>query len=214
MPAKITRSVIESYLNCRYKGHLKLTGARAEPSAYEALRMRERLGVRGRAIAAIHADHAPGEVASDLDLSLALLKRGVAYLLDVWVEDESVSLSFDGLRRVPGRSLLGGFHYAPVLYHETEKVGPIQRLALAVLGRVIGDLQGRQPGTAFAYRGQGSRPVRVSLTVRLQEEASRVWRDLREQQVAGHRPRLVLNTHCAECEFRDSCRREAIRATT
>ena len=44
-------------------------------------------------------------VASDLDLSLSLLKRGVPDLLDVRAEGEGVSLSFDGLRRVPGRSI-------------------------------------------------------------------------------------------------------------
>ena len=93
-------------------------------------------------------------MACDLDLSLAVLKRGVIHLLDPRVEDESVSLSFDALRRVPGRSLLGDFHYAPILYHEVEKVGSVQRLLLAALGRVIGDLQGRQPDTAFVYRGR------------------------------------------------------------
>jgi predicted RecB family nuclease len=211
MPAKITRDVIESYLHCRYKGHLTLAGTRAEPSAYQALRLRGRRDVRGRAIAAIHTDHAPGEVVCDLDLSLAVLKRGAAHLLDVRAEDESVSLSFDGLRRVPGRSLLGDFHYAPVLYHESEKVGPVQRLLLAALGRVIGDLQGRQPDTAFVYRGRGDRPARVSLTVGLQEEAGRAWRDLREQQREASRPRLTLNDHCAECEFRDGCHQEATR---
>src|SRR4051812_10199961 len=180
MPAKITRDVIEAYLNCRYKGHLKLAGARGEPSAYQALRLRERLDVRRRAIAAIHADHAQEDVASDLNLSLAVLKRGVAHLLDARAEDESVSLSFDGLRRVPGRSLIGDFHYAPVLYHDAEKAGPVQRLLLAALGRIIGDLQGRQPDTGFVWRGRGCRPARVSLTVVLQDEAGRAWRDLRE----------------------------------
>jgi hypothetical protein len=168
VPAKITRDVIESYFNCRYKGRPRLTGVRAEPSAYQALRLRSRLDVRGRAIAAIRAGHRPGEVVSDLDLSVAVLRRGAAHLLDVRAEDEGLSLSFDGLRRAPGSSLLGDFHYAPVRYHEAERVGPVQRLLPAAPGRVVGDLQGRQPGTAFVYRGRASRPVHVGLTVRLQ----------------------------------------------
>jgi predicted RecB family nuclease len=211
MPARITRDVIESYLNCRYKGYLTLAGASADPSEYQTLQLRCRLDVRSRAIAAIRADHAPGEVASDLDLSLAVLKRGMEYLIDVRAEDESVSLSFDGLRRVSGRSLLGDFHYAPVLYHEGEKVGSVQRLLLAALGRTIGDIQGRQPDTGFVYRGRSCCPVRVRLTVRLHEDAGRAWRDLREQQMEASRPRLTLNSHCAECQFRDECRQEAMR---
>lgn len=209
MPTKITRDVLESYFHCRYKAHLRLIGTVAEPPAYQALRLRDRLGVRDRAVAAIRSGAEPGEVASDLCLAVAVLRGGRAHLLDVRAEDEGTSLVFDGLRRVPGRSVLGDFHYAPVLYHETGRVGPVQRLLLAALGRVVGDIQGRQPETGFVYQARADRPVRVRLTPRLQEEAGRAWRDLREQQAAAGRPRLVLNAHCAECEYRDGCRREA-----
>jgi hypothetical protein len=75
MSAKITQDVIESYLNCRYKGYLTLTGARAEPSDYRTLQLRSRLDVRGRAIAAICAAHAPGEVTSDLGAISTCLSR-------------------------------------------------------------------------------------------------------------------------------------------
>jgi predicted RecB family nuclease len=212
MDPVITREVLEDHLSCRYKGHLRLTGVRADPSPYQSLRLRDRLGVRERAIAAIRGGVEPGQVASDLALSVAVLRRGAAHLLDVRAEDEGLSLSFDGLRRVSGRSLLGDFHYAPVLYHEGERVGPVQRLLLAVLARIVGDFQGRQPDAAFVYRGQADRPVRVGLTVRLQEEAGRAWRELRELQATGNQPRLVLNAHCPECQFRDGCRREAMKS--
>lgn len=212
MPAKITREVIEAHLHCRYKGHLRLAGARAEPPAYQALKLRDRLRVRDRAAAAIRAGHGPDEVGSDLELSAAALKRGWAHLLDVRVEGDGVSLALDGLRRVPGRSALGDFHYAPVLYHEAGRVGPRQRLLAAVLARAVGDLRGRPPVAAFVYRAGGDRPARVGLTARVQEEAGRAWRDLGEQQAAGVPPRLVLNAHCAECEFRDGGRREAVAA--
>jgi hypothetical protein len=34
MATKITRDVIESYLNCKYKGHLKLAGQQGTRSDY------------------------------------------------------------------------------------------------------------------------------------------------------------------------------------
>ena len=37
MPTKIARDVLESYLNCKYKGHLKLTGQQGTKSDYENL---------------------------------------------------------------------------------------------------------------------------------------------------------------------------------
>jgi hypothetical protein len=46
MEAKITRDVLESYLNCKYKGHLKLTGQRGVKCDYETLLMERRAEVR------------------------------------------------------------------------------------------------------------------------------------------------------------------------
>jgi hypothetical protein len=37
MATKITRDIIESYLNCKYKGHLKLGGESGTRSDYEAM---------------------------------------------------------------------------------------------------------------------------------------------------------------------------------
>jgi hypothetical protein len=34
MATKITRDIIESYLNCKYKGHLKLAGQQGTQSDY------------------------------------------------------------------------------------------------------------------------------------------------------------------------------------
>ena len=45
MPTKIARDVLESYLNCKYKGYLKLTGQQGTKSDYENLltELRDRL---------------------------------------------------------------------------------------------------------------------------------------------------------------------------
>lgn len=37
MQSKITRHILEAYLRCKYKGHLKLSGHRGDKSDYEAL---------------------------------------------------------------------------------------------------------------------------------------------------------------------------------
>lgn len=47
MTAKITREILEGYLNCRYKGHLKLAGEHGTRSDYEALLIEQRDEVNG-----------------------------------------------------------------------------------------------------------------------------------------------------------------------
>src|SRR4051794_26524320 len=122
MTSKITRDVLEGYLNCRYKGFLKLAGEQGTRSDYEAMLMAARDEVRRKAIEKILDRHQADEVARNIPLTAAALKAGPLFILDAALEDDVVSLHIDGLRRVDGPSQLGDFHYVPVLFHEAEKV--------------------------------------------------------------------------------------------
>jgi hypothetical protein len=55
MATKITRDVIESYLNCKYKGHLKLTGESGTISDYEAMTTAARASSREQALTRLAA---------------------------------------------------------------------------------------------------------------------------------------------------------------
>jgi hypothetical protein len=50
MATKITWDIIESYLNCKYKGHLKLTGESRTISDYEAMTTAARASSREQAL--------------------------------------------------------------------------------------------------------------------------------------------------------------------
>ena len=47
----ITNEVLEGYLNCKYKGHLKLAGESGTPSDYEAMTADARRASREEAVA-------------------------------------------------------------------------------------------------------------------------------------------------------------------
>ena len=96
MATKITREIVESYLNCKFKGHLKLAGRQGLRSAYELLLAEARDEVRRRATDTILSRHPAAEVERDTVLSLAVLKRGAAFLLNAVLEDEHIALAFDG----------------------------------------------------------------------------------------------------------------------
>jgi predicted RecB family nuclease len=209
MAAKITCDVLEGYLNCRYKGHLKLAGERGMRSDYEALLAERRAEVRLRAIDKILARHGEDQVARNVPLTAAALKRGPAFVLDVALEDEAVSLHVDGLKRVEGASKLGDFHYVPVLFHEAEQVRKEQRLLLEVYALLLSRVQGRTPGCGVVWHGRACRATKVRLGTD-PRKAEQVLRDLQEMRGAGP-PRLVLNDHCQVCEFRQRCHDQAVR---
>jgi predicted RecB family nuclease len=210
MATKLTRDILESYLNCKYKGHLKLTGQQGTRSAYELLLVELRDGVRQRATDMILSRHLAGEVERDTVLTPAVLKRGAAFLLNATLEDEHIALAFDGLKRLPGASKLGDFYYVPVLFSEGRQIRKQQRALLDVYGLLLSRLQGRAPGSGIIWRGKECRATRVRLTPD-PRKAERLLEDLLQTQTAEAPLRLVLNDHCAVCEFRQRCHQQAVQ---
>jgi predicted RecB family nuclease len=207
MSGKVTGDVLESYLNCKLKASLKLAGERGEKHDYELLQVESRDRVCRAATERLLARHPGHEAPQGMPLTAELLGRGLPLLLDVTFEDEDLSISFDALLRVDDKSRPGGFHYAPVLFHEAEKPSPNLRLLLAVQGLLLAGVQGEGPAGGVLFHGSPCRERRVKLAF-VAKEARRLLREAREAR-AGPPPRLLLNDHCQVCEFRKRCHAEA-----
>jgi predicted RecB family nuclease len=82
-------------------------------------------------------------------------------------------------------------------------------LLLAILGTVLGDLQGRQPEIGIVFLGDRCRGAKVRLTGSLREQARDILREIQESLGDVKPPRLMLNSHCQQCEFRERCRHQA-----
>jgi len=210
MAHKVTRDILESYLNCQYKAYLKLQGEHGIKSDYEGLLIACRKEVKRTAIGKILARHTPDDVARDIYLTTAALRVGPAIVLDTTLEDDLLSLTFDGLKRVDGPSKLGDFHYVPMVFHEGPRVRHRQKLLLEVYGLLLSRLQGGQPDKGIVWYGQACK----TMTVRLNQELRRTERSFRQVKDAatgGSPPRLILNKHCQICEFRQRCDQQAVQ---
>ena len=211
MTTKITREILEAYLNCKTKAHLKSAGQLGNVSDYEALLISTRQEVRQQAIAKILEPTTEGEVARDIPLTAATLRAGSSVILNATFEDELVSLNFDGLKRVDGPSKLGNFHYVPMLFREARKVGKEQRLLLEIHGLLLSRLQGHMPSRGIIWHGRACRTTKVRLNGDMRK-TERVLREVKEMVIAQSPPKLMLNDHCQVCEFRQRCHEEAVRA--
>jgi predicted RecB family nuclease len=200
---KITREILESYLNCKYKAHLKMVGQQGHTSDYEELLSSYRREVKQRAINQIVAQAPASEIPRNIVLTADTLCEGPSFALDVTLDDELVSLHFDGLRKVGGASTLGNFHYVPMLFHEG-RVKKEQRVLLGIYGQVLSHVQGRLPDYGVAWHEQKciQTKVRLSPDVRV---AQRVLREVKDMTCTDSPPKLLLNSHCQICEFRQRC---------
>src|ERR1043165_8848899 len=154
MTTKITRDILESYLHCKFKGHLKLTGQQGIKCDYENLLAEQKAEVRLAAIDKILARHAREEIPRNIPLTISALKEGASFILDATLEDDVFSLAFDGLKKVEGPSKLGDFHFIPMLFNEGEKVRKEQRLLLEIYGLLLSRLQGKAPGSGILWYGK------------------------------------------------------------
>jgi predicted RecB family nuclease len=207
---KITSDMLESYLRCKTKGHLKLTGQKGMKCDYETMLTGLRAEIRLKAIDAIIARHPGDQVARNIPITTGGLKRGPQYILDGTLADDVLALHFDGLKRVPGESKLGDFHYVPVLFHEGRQVKKEQKLLLEVYGMVLSNIQGRAPGYGVVWHGWQCKRTRVRLKPD-RRKAEQVRQALMDLANSGSPPRLLLNDHCPVCEFRHQCREQAVR---
>jgi predicted RecB family nuclease len=211
MATKITRDLIESYLNCKYKGHLKLAGESGTPSDYEMMTTAARQESRERAVGGLVSRFGEGDAGRGTIVTAAILRQGTPLLADVDLEDEGLSLRCDALKRAAGPSKLGDYYYIPVLHNDGDKVGRQHKLLLAVLGLALARVQGLRPADGLVAHGAEARLGKVRLDPKLYRRAEQVLRELGRLQASGAPPRLALNEHCQVCEFRQRCHAQAAK---
>ena len=210
MATKITRDILESYLHCKFKGHLKITGQQGTKCDYETLLTERRAEVRLAAIDKILARHAGEEIPRNIPLTTSALKQGASYILDATLDDDLFSLAFDGLKKVEGPSKLGDFHYIPMIFHEGRRVRDEERILLELHGLLLSRLQAQMPVYGIIWHGKECKATRVRLNADLRK-TERLLRDLKDMSGAESPPKLMLNDHCQVCEFRQGCHEQAVQ---
>src|SRR5262249_47488476 len=73
---KITNEILEDYLNCKYKGHLKLAGESGTKSDYEAMATTARAAAREAAIARLVARFGEGDASWGNAITPTTLRKG------------------------------------------------------------------------------------------------------------------------------------------
>jgi predicted RecB family nuclease len=210
MDCKIADDVIDALQHCRLKAFYKLGGEVGSRSGYESLLIEQRANAQRKAIEKIRRDYSEPDVAPDLDLSVANLRKGTALILGARLEDERHNVVFDALRKIEGPSVLGDFRYQPVTFSAARKVRASDRQQLAARAVILARIQGALPGGGVVYLGPDSARTGIRFGPAL-TAAENLLRDAERLQRAERPPKLVLNDHCRVCEFRDRCRDQAIK---
>jgi predicted RecB family nuclease len=153
MISKITQHVLDAQQHCRLKAYFRLCGEAGVKSEFEKLEFDAQRAQHVRALAKIRRRCDEEEIKGDIDLSLAALRKGIPFILDGRMEDDRYLIRFDGLKRVSGASILGDFHYQPVMFSAGRRVRKPERHRLAVWALLLSRLQGALPDRGILYLG-------------------------------------------------------------
>ncbi len=209
---KITNEILEGYLNCKTKGHLKFVGETGTKSDYQVMTDSASLASREVCHARLVTRYGEGNAYRGTVITAATLKQGAPLLVDVTLEDDGMSIRLDALKRAAGASKLGEHHYLPVLHNHGDKVGRPRKLLLAMLGLVLARVQGVRAAVGLIARGPDGRLGKVCLNATLYKQAEHVLDEVKRLQAGGELPKLTLNKHCHLCEFRQGCHKKAEEA--
>jgi len=208
MSITITKDVLEGYLKCKFKGHLKSIGEEGNPTDFELLAHDTKERVRTLAIDRFLAEHSEGDVLRGLSVTPELLRHGTSVILDATVAFDGMCICFDALVKIKERSSARSFCYAPVLFHESSKSGREQRVLLELLGMILASVQRQEPSWGILIHGADCQTRRIKLG-RNADIARRKLKEISERLTVGTPPKLTLNTHCQICEFKQRCQAEA-----
>ena len=206
---KITNEILEAYLNCKTKGHLKLVGETGTKSDYEAMTEAASRASREVSLAGLVARYGEGDAYRGTAITAATLKQGAPLLVDATLEDDDLLIRFDALKRADGASRVGDHHYIPVLHNHGDKVDRREKLLLAFHGLILVGVQGLRPTFGLVARGPDARLGKVRLDVKLYRQAEQILNESKRLQAVREPPMLTLNRHCQVCEFRQQCRNQA-----
>src|ERR1700681_1836656 len=131
MVCRITDDVINALQHCRLKAYFRLRGDEGAQSGYEKLLIEQRANAQRKAIEKIRREYREIEVATNLNLSLANLRKGAAFILSARLDDDRHAVAFDALCKTDGPSTLGDFRYQPVIFCAARQVRASDRQQIA-----------------------------------------------------------------------------------
>jgi predicted RecB family nuclease len=206
---KINPELFEAYLKCPTKCFLLALGETATGNTYANWVRTQIAAYRSEASRRLTEGATSDECVTGLrpggNLKFAKWKLAI----DLTVGTDRLESTIHAVERVasPGRG--EPTQFIPIRFIYTDKITNDDRLLLAFDALVLSESLGREAGLGKILHGHNS----VTLMVKTGGLASDAWKATEEidaMLASDSPPDLVLNRHCAECEFQSRCRQKAI----
>ncbi|MDP7196318.1 MAG: TM0106 family RecB-like putative nuclease [SAR202 cluster bacterium] len=207
MKQLITSDLVISYIECPRKAYIMLCeGKKGTQNDFISI-----LEVKTRKNRTEHFDKIQMTVPEVKNYSPTLMKKGKPYLIKANLEFEDYKAYADALKKTEEVSLNGTPLYSPVLIVGTHKISKKQKFHLAFIAFVLAKIQNEKSkqGTII---GLVNKSHKIGLNS-FYKEIVLVLKDLHSWRniSISESPPLILNKHCALCQFKKVCRDQAVK---
>ena len=211
---KITADIFAAHLKCPMKCWLRTTDEPFSGSAYTEWARTQSHSYRTTETELLVSQSSNNEFAfspSLCNLESEKWRTASSILVQTQTDNCILESELHAISRVPATIKSHPDDLTPIRFIFTNKLGTLDKLLLGFDAFVLSKSIGRSVRVGKIIHGDDSGTLRVSVTAlinTIQKHIEKITALLSNPTP----PELVLNRHCPECEFRDSCHQKALKS--
>jgi predicted RecB family nuclease len=212
MKMKISSDLFHAYLKCSTKCWLRATNEPVTENDYLQWVKAQNQSYRAAEVARLVAASPTNEIAYSPDLknvTAALWRLAINLMTNAQLDSNILESDLHAVQLVPAKDR-SPVHVFPIRFIFTNKLGKDDKLLLAFDALTLSRSLGREISVGKIIHGDNHATSKVKVSTLVSEVRKRIDKIavLLNDSVP---PELILNRHCAECEFQTRCHKEAIQ---
>jgi predicted RecB family nuclease len=210
---KITSDLFHAYLKCSTKCWLRATNEPVTENDYPKWVTALNHSYRAAEVERLAAASSTNVIALSPNLknvNTALWQLATNLVTDAQLDPHVLESELHAVQLVPAKGRGQSAHLIPIRFIFTNKLDKDDKLLLAFDAFTLSQSLGREINLGKIIHGDNHVVSKVNVSQLVVEVRKRI--DALAVMLTGSAPpELILNRHCAECEFQTRCHKEAVR---
>lgn len=197
----IHNSVIESFLNCKYKAYLEYNNQFGSKTEFELLNHEILKSNKAKFYNNIRVKFSNDQIIENFEFDKKLRIKNIVYAIEPTLKTKEFNIIFDAFEICPLNHSFRKISYIPMLISPREKVSRIEKLLLCIHCLILSQRQGTNPEFGKIIYGNELKSTKFKLDV-YSKEAKRLLDEL--IKIISNKeyiPPFYQNNHCKICEF-------------
>ena len=203
----ITDVAFEAFLNCPMKAWNYASDSEFPPSEYSLWQQQKFESYVGICFTKLKAKMAEKICLSNLTLD-SMTDRNFQLLLNSKIQTQEIDSRIHCIESVSSTD--DAILFIPMRFVAREKLIKQDKIMLGFDAIALSKFTNQLPSFGKIMHGCNMKVVKVNL-LKIIPVVQELLEKLKTQQIADTPPPLVLNKHCIECEYQQSCRQKAIK---